>query len=77
MMKARTKQNPLTLDELIQHGKDKRPVFCFSLKDGEKKWAFAYIRDEEQVCTDADFQDWEFYEYGIPNIGWVAYRKEF
>ena len=65
----------LTLKQLKEL--DKCPVWCVDAK-GNGKWAFVHTADE--ICTDADFGDWEFYCYGwkdgnkLNENGWLAYR---
>lgn len=49
-------------------------VFCVDAK-GKGKWALVHVDNE--MCTDADFGDWEFYEYGHNSpYGWKAYKTE-
>lgn len=63
----------ITLDEL--RGMDGEPVWCVDNR-GNGKWALAHAADE--VCTDADDGDWEFYCYGWTDsdVGWLAYRTK-
>ncbi len=66
------KRKPLTLDELKV--RDKKAVFCVD-NAGNKAWALVSVTDE--ICFDADFRDWEFYEYGWDSPdGWLAYEGE-
>ena len=68
----REKPKPLTVKQLEKmHG---QAVFCVDAK-GEGKWAL--VHPENEACTDGDFGDWEFYEYGHNNAyGWKAYKTE-
>ena len=63
---------PLAKDELwARNGK---PVWCAD-NNGNSGWAFVQCQDD--VCTDADYRDWEFYEYGWDSKeGWLAYDYE-
>lgn len=62
----------LTIKQLI--ALDRGPVWCVD-HQGNGKWALVHVADE--VCTDADFGDWEFYCYGWTDsdVGWLAYRS--
>ena len=70
-MRALTKKQLMELD--------KCPVWCVDAK-GNGKWALVHAADE--ICTDADFGDWEFYCYGwkdgnkLNENGWLAYRSK-
>ena len=63
----------LTLDEI--RAMNACPVWCVD-HQGSGKWALVHAADE--VCTDADFDDWEFYCYGWTDsdVGWLAYRRK-
>ena len=49
-------------------------VWCAD-NNGNSGWAFVQCQDD--VCTDTDYRDWEFYEYGWDSKeGWLAYEYE-
>lgn len=57
--RATQPNEPLTLEQLKQM--DGEPVYCVDTA-GNGKWALVHTADE--ICTDSDFGDWEFYSYG-------------
>ena len=66
----RENPKPLSLEEMRELSET--PVWCAD-NDGNSGWALVSGRDE--VCTDANYRDWEFYEYGWDSKeGWLAYR---
>jgi Lar family restriction alleviation protein len=75
--RTQPENKPLTLDELRQMGGE--PVYCVDA-DGSGAWALVHTQDE--VCTDANYGDWEFYCYGwrdggkMNENGWLAYRHK-
>lgn len=68
---------PLGVEELKNMNGE--PVWCVDHRNNGK-WALVHADDE--VCTDADFNDWEFYCYGwkdgkrLNENGWLAYRRK-
>lgn len=72
-MKTKKEIKPLKIEELKEM--DGKAAYCVDSK-GYGKWALVHAKDE--VCTDADFGDWEFYSYGWmdSDVGWVAYNSE-
>lgn len=72
--RAQPDNEPLTLDEL--RGMGGKPVYCV---DSRCNGAWALVHPEEEVCTDANYGDWEFYCYGwtdgknLSEDGWLAY----
>lgn len=66
----RENPKPLTVKQLEKM--NGQAVFCVDAK-GNGKWALVHSGND--VCTDGDFGDWEFYEYAHKNeYGWHAYR---
>ena len=62
----------LSLDDV--KALDGEPVWCED-RDGSGAWAL--VHNEEELCIDADYGDWEYYCYGwASKYGWRAWTSK-